>query len=463
MPDLIDQLEALPALGAGSPGPGEIRARARRRSRRRRLVIGSTVAVVLVVAAALAAPWPDNDDAQRVTSHGTEVTGTTGTDTAPPSTSITATPSASTTPATLPPGLAPSGLTAVPVLDLDDGETITVTFSKPSEAELATFLAVCDGEVINRAYQTDTDTAGLLTWCGPAITDVTNPARIAVQRVISTPNGTVDCAANIGRCVVAALLSTGDVSWSPLGFKAESQEPLTIQVKPKKVDDGTTVKVTGEGGLPGQTIQLTVCRAAPDFDDSTECDAIRGVEVPVGDDGRYEADMILYRDLLHYSPDNSAASRWVPCKQCVLKARRSNGQGEPVTQPVEITANGPAIHPTVKIVEAGPYKPGQPVTLRGTGFQPASTRISLQICPADIMTRAFQADCAGVGGVGAAGVTIPGITPTGTFTLAGFKLPAADETTTNGLRCDTNGACAIGDTPGEGIGYLMSGPLDLSG
>lgn len=461
MPDLIDQLEALPGLGAGrGPEPDEIRARARRRTTRRRLVLGSALAAVLVVVT-LAAPWRSDDAAQRVTTDPTEATSTT------PTTSPSTTSSVPPAPATLPPGLAPSGLTAVPVVDLDDGEVITVTFDDPAEAERATFLAVCDGEVVNQAYQTETDTAGLLARCGPAVTDVADSARVVAPRVIDTPEGAVDCGANVGRCVVAAVLDTGDARWSPLGFTSGPQAPVTINVAPSgPVDDGTGVEVSGEGGLPGQTILIRPClsRSAPDDEDATGCDAVRGVEVPVDDDGRYRADMILYRDLLTYSPDGSTASRWVPCEPCTLVAQRSNAQGEAATTPVEITADGPAIHPTVEIAEPGPYAPGQRVTLRGTGFQPSASRQpSLEICPADLMTQPFTGDCAGTAGVSTPGDGVPEVTPAGTFTLPGFQLPDAGLTTTAGLRCDTNRACAIGSTPGEGIAFLLSGPLDLSG
>lgn len=458
MPDLIDQLEALAGLGAGrGPGPDEIRARARRRTMRRRLVLGSALAAVLVVVT-LAAPWRSGDAAQRVTTDPTEATSTT------PTTSPSTT---SSVPPTLPPGLAPSGLTAVPVVDVEDGELITVTFDDPAEAERTMFLAVCDGEVVNQAYKTETDTAGLLARCGPAVTDVADSARVVAQRVIDTPKGAVDCGGNVGRCVVAAVLDTGEARWSPLGFTTGPQAPVTIQVAPRsRVDDGTGVEISGEGGLPGQTILIRPClsRAAPDDEDATGCDAVRGVEVPVGDDGRYRADMILYRDLLTYSPDGSTASRWVPCEPCTLVARRSNGQGEAATTPVEITADGPAIHPTVEIAEPGPHAPGQRVTLRGTGFQPsASRRPSLEICPADLMTQPFAGDCAGTAGVSTPGAGVPEVTPAGTFTLPGFQLPNADLTTSAGRRCNTNGACAIGSTPGEGIAFLLSDPLDLSG
>lgn len=462
MPDLINQLESVAGLDARKvPEPEEIRGRARRRVTRRRLAVGSTLVVVLAVVA-MAAPWSSHDPTLRVNTDRAETTNATTS-----SSSTSTATSASTRPGELPPGNEPSGLSAVPVVGLDDGELISVTFDDPVEAERATFVAVCDGEVINEAFQSETDTAGLLARCGPAITEVTNPARVVAQQVIETPDGTVDCAANIGRCVVAAVLDTGGARWSPVGFAPATPRPVTIQGVPTSpVKDGARVKISGEGGLPGETVSIGLCLsgAAPDEKGAFACDAVRGAEVRVGDDGLYRADMIFYRDLLTYSPDGSTASQWVPCEPCTLVAVRSNGRGKPATTPVEITAAGAAIRPTVDITEPGPYTPGQLVTLRGTGFQPSASRQpSLEICPADLMTKPLGGDCAGVAGVGTAGIAAPEITSSGTFTLPEFQLPNRALTTTGGLHCDTNGACAIGSPVGEGVAYLLSDPLNLSG
>lgn len=462
MPDLINQLEALDGLGEGSsPPPDKIRARAHRRAVRRRLAAGSVLASAVAVVALVASWQGGHDSIQRVTTDPTEATS--GPASSPPSS--TSPPAAA--PGRLPPGQEPSGLTAVPVVGLNDGEAITVTFDDPAEAQRATFLAVCDGEVVNEAFQAQTDTTRLRARCGPAITNVTNPARVVARQVIDAPDGTVDCAANVGRCVVVAVLDTGGARWSPLGFSSAPVAPLTVRVAPSgPVDDGARVEISGDGGLPGESIVIRLClaRAAPDDEASTGCDAIRAAEAKVGDNGQYRVEMILYRDLLTYSPDGHTASRWVPCERCTLVARLSNGRGEPATTPVQINVVGPAIHPTVKIVEPGPYAPGQRVTLRGAGFQPSPwSQTSLEICPADIMTQPFKGDCARIVGAGTPGGAIPEVDRSGRFTLPGFQLPDADLTTAGGLRCNTNGACAIGSTPGEGIAFLLSGPLDLSG
>lgn len=456
MPDLIEQLESLPGLvGSGAPGPSDIRARARRRGRRRRLGAGTAIAA-LVAVVAVAAPWQGDDPAQRVTTSATDTASS-----SPPSTDPTP-----TVPATLPPGMEPSGLTASPVVELEDGQELTVSFEDPSDAGRASFVAVCDGEVVNRAFQDEADPAGLLAWCGPATTDVTDPVRVLAQRTITTPDGRVDCSANIGRCVVAAVLDAGGAKWSPIGFVSVQAPPVTIRNAPQGlVADGTTVEISGDGGLPGEVVSIRQCLppAAGD-DDFAGCSAIRGVEARVGDDGRYRADMILYRDLLMYAPDGSTASRWVPCEPCSIVAARTNGDGEPAAEPVRISSDGPAIHPTVEIVEPGPFVPGQRVTLRGSGFQPSmSGQISLELCPADLMSQPFRGDCVIVAGVGTPGSPLPEVSSAGTFTFPGVQLPGAETTTTGGLRCDADGACAFGSTPGEGIAYLLSGPIDLSG
>lgn len=66
------------------------------------------------------------------------------------------------TPITLPAGMAASGLTVTPVVNLIDGDTVGVTFDRPDEEATAEFVAQCDGEVVNRAYDGATK-AELLT------------------------------------------------------------------------------------------------------------------------------------------------------------------------------------------------------------------------------------------------------------------------------------------------------------
>lgn len=51
----------------------------------------------------------------------------------------------------------------------------------------------------------------------------------------------------------------------------------------------------------------------------------------------------------------------------------------------------------------------------------------------------------------------------GEFRVAGFELPGPDVVTGNGIGCAGSAACSLGSTPGEGIAYLFSGSLDLSG
>jgi hypothetical protein len=450
MPDVVEKLEELPQLVVETPtSPEVIRQRARRRIRRRRLLVGgpvAVVAIVLVTALVVVVTSTGPDEARVIT-------------VIPTTTSVPTT----TSTATLPPGNSPSGLRAEPVVDLADGESINVFFDDPSEVERATFVAVCDGEVIDRAYLSAATDAELLAWCGLAVTAIANPTPIRVGRLLDTPNGRVDCAANVGRCVVAASLGrdralAGVVRWSPIGFRPVDQADPTIEVSSTVATDGTAVVVSGTGGLPGQTVMITQCLSASGWrsDDITSCDTIRDLEAPVGDDGRFEAQFILYREILTYSPDNSVASRWTACEPCFLIAARSNGQGAAAAVAVDISARGPAIHPLVEIVQPGPHAPGQPVTLRGTGFQADGEATALVVCSSTLMSEPFNRSCAQP----VAAFARPGAA--GTFTVADFVLPDAGFSV-DGRSCVLPGQCALGSVPSEGLAYLLSGPLDLSG
>ena len=164
-----------------------------------------------------------------------------------------------------------------------------------------------------------------------------------MSQEIGTSIGKVDCAANVGRCVIAAKLSgvagTGAMKWSPIGFTEPTLEKLTISASPAgALRDGSSIKVTGSGGLPGESIMITQCVPGAGPNSIGTCDAIRGGQAVIADDGAYSIDYIAYRDILTTSTDDSSPSTWVPCEPCVLTAIRSNGQVTSATTSIELVS-----------------------------------------------------------------------------------------------------------------------------
>jgi hypothetical protein len=451
MSDPSERLAQLPdLLDDGGPSPEIIRERARQRVRRRRAAVAVPVLSVVLVLGGAALLIGVRDDPQAVTAD--RVPGT----------------STSAVPATLPASMAPSGLTAVPVLDLDDGARIAVSFDHPADAAAAAFVAVCDAEVVNQAYRSSADAEGLLSWCGEPVMGPEDPTELTVEltveRFLTTPGGTVDCSANVGRCVVAASLERPSgwspvMRWSPLGFTAPERAPLTVRADSTSVEDGDVITVSGDGALPGESVTITQCIAEPvgPYRDTDECDAIRWLEVQVDNDGHFETDFIAYREILTHSPDGSQPSRWMDCEPCYLVAARSNGQGDPASAAISVAEAAAPIRPRVEVLEPTPLRPGQSVTLSGSGFQTAGGRApTIQICPTGLDSPhgacSFESRS-----------LEQGPDSNGEFTVDDFELPGPEYLTRDGTRCAGSAACSLGSVPGEGIAYLFSDPLDLSG
>ena len=443
MSDISERLAQLPSLLVEDPPPPEeIRERARQRRRHRRVLVAVPAVAAAVLLGVAAVLIGSRHEPHAVTAER-------------PATSTT-----TTVAATLPASLAPSGLTVSPVLDLEDGDRVTVTFDDPAEGDGAVFVAVCAGEVVDQAYSGSVDTEGLLAWCGAPVMEPVEPVELAVDRQLSTPAGTVDCAANVGRCVVAAGLdatSGAAMRWSPVGFETVRQEELVFEATSTAVDDGEVITITGDAGLPGQAVTISQCISDQVWPEGRieDCDAIRGLEVPVGDDGRFETEFVVFRDILTYSPDGSAPSRWIGCEPCFLVAARSNGEGNRATTPISVAATAEPIHPRVEILEPSPLPAGERVTLTGTGFQTTGGwPLRILVCPS-ALDGSFDGGCS------------PGsveVTPAedGTFSVI-YELPPIDFFTANGTPCRVAGACSLGATPSEGLAYLLSSPLDLRG
>ncbi|MEZ5372670.1 MAG: neocarzinostatin apoprotein domain-containing protein [Microthrixaceae bacterium] len=131
-----------------------------------------------------------------------------------------------------------------------------------------------------------------------------------MSQEIDTSIGKVDRAANVGRCVIAAKLSgvagTGAMKWSPIGFTEPTLEKLMISASPAgALRDGSSIKVTGSGGLPGESIMITQCVPGAGPNSIGTCDAIKGGQAVIADDGAYSIDYIAYRDILTTSTDDS--------------------------------------------------------------------------------------------------------------------------------------------------------------
>lgn len=221
--------------------------------------------------------------------------------------------------------------------------------------------------------------------------------------------------------------------------------------------DGQPLTIAGHGFPPDAEVTLRQC--AP-----TGCDDWRApVPVTVDGEGRFTARMIAYRDIATgrgTEPDDPVTPDWFACARCELRATATSGPGGAVAAraalPVTVGPAAEPLHPTIRITTAGPHRPGQRVSVEGSGFQPdpEGLAVSVAYCPAGARR---AEECGGGPDLGDFGIG-----GDGRFAIEAFELPPADANL-GGTRCtDESGACVVTwllTTPGP----LPAGtPLDLT-
>lgn len=237
-----------------------------------------------------------------------------------------------------------------------------------------------DGCNIGNVQYADADDQGVAT------------GSIAVRRVLTTPlTGTVDCAAEANRCIVAiGALSDYDRSGGHGIEFASGLPPIelpTVTVTPTEdLADGDVVHVVADGLTPNTISGLSVCSSDPGacwqtgeqieatFEEAG--DTYTGMQwgLQVDDAGHLEGDVPVWRFLPGPEPGtyvDCAASR------CSL---RLDGETAPPTVPLHFTPGGDGPEaPGLSVEPADGLATGDEVVVRGTGFALGSL-LSMSLC-----------------------------------------------------------------------------------
>ncbi len=213
-----------------------------------------------------------------------------------------------------------------------------------------------------------------------------------VHRVLTTPmTGTVDCAAEAGRCIIAmGAISDYDRSGGHAIEFERTDEPIeipTVEVTPTTdLAHGDVVHVTADGLSPGDPAYLEICSTDPaacwQTGDAYEVEEYEegeryGAQViglPVDDDGHLEGDVEVWRFLPGPEPGT-----YVDCavSRCSL---RITGELAPPTVPLHFDGSAPApVAPALAVDPADGLAPGDEVLVRGTGFEPGA-RLTVMFC-----------------------------------------------------------------------------------
>lgn len=421
--DALDTLRRFPDL---PPVPashiGAIEARARRIRRTRRLT-KSALAVVLALAGVTA---------------GSVVLGSDGRE----SVEVTESPVDEPTTSTVPPA---SEATAAPSTGLDDGDEVVVTFEREVNWQAAAQCAV-------EATETN-DTS----WCDinarPASESPDGRTlRFEVVRLIQTGNGLVDCAEEPGRCILGAYATSGEPMWAAISFRDDLPpiERPSLEVSRDDVVDGDVIRVRGRGFPSERDVHVRLC-AGPE---ALDCDIARGQGVLTDAEGAFSVDFIVYSQILTYRADG-----WRSCEPCELRVTAI--RSEPASVPIEVRPGGEPRRPRVDILEPGPYRLGQPVTLRGTNFQAGSeTRVNGYA----VGHHATIGRCAITVGSEYPSCSYPTIglevapDSDGRFRLSGYPMPDEDFA----QQCTEPGRCVLAWHPGEGSPPAFETPFTMA-
>jgi len=208
---------------------------------------------------------------------------------------------------------------------------------------------------------------------------------IAVQRVLTTPmTGTVDCAAEADRCIVAmGALNDYDRSG---GFGVEVRgggEPIRIPevtVTPTEgLADGDVVRVEGRGLTPGDEVGFSVCSSDP-----VACWQASptggGYGTTVDGAGSFTIDVPVWR----YLPgDGIQPDSYVDCalSRCSLRVM---GQSTPPPVPLSFLPGGEGPRaPAISVDPTDGVGVGDRILVRGAGLAPDLT-VAINLCVAPV-------------------------------------------------------------------------------
>ncbi|MET0902604.1 MAG: neocarzinostatin apoprotein domain-containing protein [Acidimicrobiales bacterium] len=296
-------------------------------------------------------------------------------------------------------------ITVEPHVDLQDRQVVTATaggFVPGEQVGIVQCAREAGGEVRERRAGIDGCDVGGVEYAD-ADPDGVATGTFTVKRVLTTAaTGTVDCALEAERCIVA-MGAVGDYDRSGglavtfVGGGEPIDVPTFTVAPPDGLVDGDTVHVTGEGFEPEGLVYLNVCSLDPSSCWATgetmelDSDNVKGAKDAYGEatsflhlglladgDGRIEGDVPVWR----YLPAGTAGT-YADCavSQCTLRVSSDVGYA-PAPAPLGFAAGGtPPQPPAIAVDTTRDLAPGQKIVVRGAGFQPGSS-YNISLCAA---------------------------------------------------------------------------------
>jgi Neocarzinostatin family len=203
---------------------------------------------------------------------------------------------------------------------------------------------------------------------------------ITLRRLVTTGlTGTVDCAVEANRCIVAiGAMSDYDRSGG-VAFSLEGGgEPIeipTLSVSPADgLADGARVQLVGEGYDRTALPEASVCATQ-----SSTCWTARSTQtergLPISADGHLKADVIVPRFLPGTTPGT-----YVDCAVSACTLRISGGQTAPPPVPLTFVDDGAApVPPAISVAPTSGLAFGDEVVVRGAGFAPGE-QVTISLC-----------------------------------------------------------------------------------
>lgn len=369
---------------ADGPASGELRRRAARRARRRRVAVLAAAVPVLLVAVAVAATTLGDEPADRVRTDPGPAT----TDSRPSPTSTTAIAPDDDT--RVLGGVEGVSVDVTPRVELRDGDLVTVRVEGRERLPDAEIL-MCAGDVTADDAARSCTTSAVQQAGVEGQVAASAEQTVSVSRTIQITRDSADlnqaepydCATEPAGCVLAVgpFALPPRAVLVPLTF-ADDGPPVapSITASPRTdLAEGEAVTVRAEGLRPNGTFAIEVCGPG-----ELACDQIDPPARTTSDaDGALVATVTVRSAV--YSHEGRTDCTTSPC---AIRIRNESFQDQ-ASVPISFAPDVDAPVPELVIDPAGPYAPGQEVTVRGTGF-PAGAVVRLGQCPAGLDTAAEE-------------------------------------------------------------------------
>ena len=285
-------------------------------------------------------------------------------------------------------------LTVEPSTGLRDGQAVTVSANGFVPGE-SVGLVQCAKEAGGETAETRGGIDGCLIDPYVSLTadeDGSVTGQYEVRRVLTTPlTGTVDCAAEANRCIVAmGALNDYDRSGGHGIEFAPGGEPVVIPVvtvtPTDGLADGDVVHITADHLTPDSFVTIEVCSSDPsacwqtgklttvEHDEMGQDYTEHLIGLPADAAGHLEGDIPVWR----YLPGGEPGT-YVDCaiSRCSL---RLSGATAPPTVPLSFNPGGEGPEaPTLAVDPSDGLAPGDEVTVRGVGFAPGG-QVWVSLC-----------------------------------------------------------------------------------